>query len=164
MKRIKKSGNGARAISIPVCTFFLGCIVANYLTGTAVPAGLPGVVGLCAVVTLLVYITFRSMVMGVFLAEDKIRVRSWFRTWIWEREDLVGCRVAAYDGLLNEGDLDGSGRFLKVLEFTVRTRHGIRSLRPLGTLSGKKNGQLQASRVLKYVGEGTSPTRARGRG
>jgi hypothetical protein len=56
----------------------------------------------------------RSLFVGVWLLDDSILVRSWFRTWRLPREPATLSRAAGYDGFLMR---IGTSWYWSMLEF-----------------------------------------------
>lgn len=95
--------------------FFTVVLVALQLSSGEL-AGHADVALAVAVVILALFFSWRSLLIGLVIGRSETVVRSWFVSRRFSTKDVVSVEVAAYSGLLNDADLDGRSRFLKVIE------------------------------------------------
>jgi hypothetical protein len=101
------------------------------------------------------YMTCRAQMVGVFERDGGIVARDWFRTRSWPKAGLAGCDVDAYSGALNSGNLDGTGRFFKVLTLTPSVwdaRGRRREVRINATVGWRTSVLRQAAAVNRILG------------
>lgn len=148
--RVRGSGNLARSIAIPFGSVIL-CSVSIGVPGRlASQSVIPAVDLVSAVFLVLLFlpIVIRALMLGIWVRRDSLLIRSWLRNYSIQRDDLLECSVARYSGLLNWGDVDGSGKFLKVLLFTTRSG---KKVAPRATISLPKSAAKQVRLVMDSV-------------
>lgn len=121
--RIRGIGAGGRMLTLPIGFLTLALVVLQLSTGEL--AGPANVTCAVAAVLLALFLAGRSLTSGLVIGSSETIVRSWFISRRFSTKDVVSVGVAPYSGLLNDADLDGSSRYLKVIEFQ-RDAEGIR--------------------------------------
>lgn len=106
--------------------FFTVVLVALQLSSGEL-AGHADVALAVAAVILALFFSWRSLLIGLVIGRSETVVRSWFVSRRFSTKDVVSVEVAPYSGLLNDADLDGSSRFLKVIELVHDAEGGRES-------------------------------------
>jgi len=96
------------------------------------------------------FLVLRSPCLGVWVKSESVVVRSYFATRRYPIDRHFQCGFVAYEGTINAGNVDGSGRWLKALAFNS---YGHARLKPaFGTLVwGAGRAQRQVDEVLRRV-------------
>lgn len=95
-----------------------------------------------------VFFVVNSCLLGVWISEDRVLLRSWFRSWSVRRDDVAGCRSVPYSGFLTSWDWDGSGRFIKIVEITSVSGKAV-AVR--GLIAGKTRNNVQVGRIQRLL-------------
>ena len=117
--RIHGVGTFVRASSLPVGALFVFAYYQWLFPSDGKPYGEPHTWFYVLIATALTgfwtFFAVRSLFVGVWLLDDSVLVRSWFRTWRLPREPATLCRAAGYDGFLMR---IGTSWYWSMLEFT----------------------------------------------
>jgi hypothetical protein len=97
----------------------------------------------------------RSLFIGVWIRDDVVIGRSWFRTYTWPRGDVISVHSVAYQGMLNWGGLGGSSG-LRTLAVGVNSAGRSRLVVLRGTLAFYGSIKRQAHRAQILL-EATNP-------
>lgn len=143
--RIPGIGAGGRMLALPigfltVALVFLQLIM-HELAG---PANVTIAVGAAL---LALFFAWRSLQLGLIIGCSETIVRSWFISRRFATKDVTSVGVAPYSGLLNDADLDGSGRFLKVIELNHDSEGVRKSYAFRGSVGFARNVTRRAARA-----------------
>jgi hypothetical protein len=97
------------------------------------------------------YFVLRCAWWGVWVNNKEIVVRSWFVTRRYPLDGDFQCKVVQYEGVLNAGGSEFTGRWEKVLAFSQSAQIKVRPARAILVL-GATRAQRQADEVLRRVG------------
>ncbi len=145
-RHISGSGNLARLVAIPVSVLFLAFSVTWLLVGELnFPNALLAVVfGVGSIVFLV-----RSPKWGIRVGGSQVTLSSWFRTFSVPIASAGECVTAPYSGLLNAGNIDGSGRWLKVVG--VMNLTSARIVAPRGTITLARSAERQMNELAEEL-------------
>lgn len=141
-------GAGGRMLAMPLCLLTVVLVILQLVLGELQPVDQVIAVGAALLAS---FVAWRSVGLGLVVGRSQTVVRSWFVSRRFDTEDVTSVGVAPYSGLLNDGDLDGSGRFLKVIVLTVVSDQGSRSFNFRGSVGFTKNVERRAARADELI-------------
>lgn len=123
-ERIPGSARGARVGGLLVAAFFGSAL---YLPTLAADWSLPETRSALLFVPLFVFLIVRPWFMGIWLTDDSVLLRGWFRKTEIPTSHVEGVTLARYSGLLSYGSIGwipfaGSIAVVKIREATGRRR------------------------------------------
>ena len=148
-RRIQRTGNGARWVCIPTTTIFTLAFALPEILDPLPRDDKPLVIAAASIIVILA--TLRSALIGIFISDTHIIARSWLVTYRWTHEQVVAVRPLPYEGLLNEGNIDGSGKFLVVVGFRIRSARGDRWVVIRGTISSRRSLSRQLQQIREQL-------------
>lgn len=104
-------------------------------------------------ISILALIVVRAAMIGVWVGPARTRVRGWLLSVRFENDQFRRVSSVGYSGSLNEGNLDGSARFLKALVFHVHTIRGPRQYYFAGLIAFKRGSERQVSEIERRIAE-----------
>jgi hypothetical protein len=148
-RKVPGTGNGARwAVmwfwGIAVCS--IGPVIVTTVLDGRVYRDVPGIILFAAGL----FFVLRCPWWGVWVNDESIIVRSWFITRRYPLNGDFQCAVIPYEGVLNAGGDERSGRWQKVLVFSRSPQIEVRPARATLVL-GAARAQRQADEVLRRV-------------
>lgn len=140
--RVVGTGRLARLVWVPLGLFFGFALVMNMPMRTTDFWGqmLPWLLSVPVV-----FAGLRSLVLGVWMHDDRLVARTWFRRFEVRREALAGCVSEMYGGLLTKGSDTG---WMRELEFVTSAG---RSYSLGGTVALRARSEMQARQVRAYI-------------
>lgn len=131
MIRLKRMTGGARTLGVvPIVLLGPSAWLGYQSVAATGTVSASGVVSGAILLGARVVLAVRALFLRVNMTESDLVVVDWYRTRRFPLSDVLGVRPAAYNGILNAGDLDGSGSLIHVVEIMkadsdVAKRHVI---------------------------------------
>lgn len=145
--RIPKSGNGARVVAWIVnpviCAAFFGIVGPNWSWS------LTDVICLCILLVTIV-LAARARLFGVYVSENSVVIRSWFRSHTLARESILFFSESPYAGFMSGGSnfLPGDTSPLRMLFCSFYTNSTPRLVQYPVTLSTRRGADRLGSDIF----------------
>jgi hypothetical protein len=138
-----------RVLSLPYCAVVVWAILEWLFPSSGKPYGDPHTWPHLLIATTMAgisaFFAAKSLFVGIWLLEDGVVVRSWFRAWRLPR-DQAACRAVGYDGLLMRG---GPSGYWSMLEFT---KEDGKIWAARATIARRRKSLRQAASVNVWLG------------
>jgi hypothetical protein len=148
-QKVRGTGNGARWAVM----WFHGIMVASTgpeIVTTVLDGHVYRDVSGIILFTVGLYFVLRCPWWGVWVNDEEIIVHSWFVTRRYPLDGDFQCKVVQYEGVLNSGGTEFTGRWEKVLAFSQSAQIKVRPARATLVI-GAARAQRQADEVLRRV-------------